>query len=158
MCVCYRQPQDYTVFDLRQFCSSSVCCLCAITDQLFIDLFLWADGVHALSGLWWQLEQVSWSLMHEKTFQCTGRRYCCLMLLYEYVTSQCSTRHSVLIVHILTVRVSVKPCWTNAARHDSASLRTLQHSALSPQQPDQYYEKETDGMDTPSSVLLRGFN
>lgn len=60
--------------------------------------------------------------------------------------------------------VSVKPPLNySAAPHDSASVRTLQHSALSLHQPDQYCKKEADavgrGGDTPiASALLQCCN
>lgn len=72
----------------------------------------------------------------QKTFECTGRRFCCLMLFMSTVPHD-EALPTVSLQYGTTRCVSVKPFWTSAASHDSASFRTLQHSALSLQQLDQ---------------------
>lgn len=102
------QPQDFvdTLFDLSQFCSSSVSCLCAITDQLFIDLFLWEDEV---CTEWFVV--TAWAgqpeLNARKTFQLTGRRFLLFNAFYESSTSWWSTSHSVLTARYGAASVSV---------------------------------------------------
>lgn len=136
-----RLLQRASGFSLSQFWSSSVCCLCATTNKLFIDLFLWEDEVciewfvaTALAG---RPVLNAW-----KNLSAHGEEILLFNAFYESLTSWWSTSHSVLTVQHCTLSVPARPPLNQfePAFHDSASFRTLQHSALS-LQLDQYYQK-----------------